>query len=825
MEGPTSPTSTPVAIAETPGNAGDYGADSIQVLKGLDAVRKRPGMYIGDVHSGDGLHHMVYEAVDNSVDEHLAGYCRAIKVLLHFDGSATVEDDGRGIPVEEHKDEGRSAAEVVMTVLHAGGKFDHASYKVSAGLHGVGVSVVNALSEYLKMEIYRGGAVWYQEYKVGVPVAPIKVKGKTSRTGTRISFKPDPAIFSNTEFSYDTLTQRLRELAFLNPGLNIQLVDERNEPHRSSLFSYAGGIASFVEELNRTQTRVHDEVIYVKDERETVTTEIALQWNDSYQEMIFPYANNTHNRDGGTHLTGFRTALTRLLNGYGTEHNLFRELKGTLSGEDVREGLVAVLSVKMPDPSFDSQTKSKLVSSEVKGVVEQAVNDRLGAFFEQNPPVARRILEKAVLAAKAREAARKAREMVQRKGVLDPATLPGKLADCQERDPALSEIYIVEGDSAGGSAKQGRDRRTQAILPLRGKILNVEKARFEKMLSSAEVGTLITALGAGIGPESFDPDKLRYHHIIVMTDADVDGSHIRTLLLTFFYRQMKQIVERGYLYIAQPPLYRVRRGKKDVYLKDEEALARFLIGAGTEDLVLSVAGGELSLAGESVRSVVAKISRWRKILEKLERRMDARLVEAIVRASQLDKDSLDDPRRIAQELRSVEVYLEGHYPALLPLKFELAPDDEHAGHRITTRTRLGGSVRETAIDFAFLNSPEFNELGAIDLDLASLGDPPFEVQLAKGESRELADVHELLGLVDERGRKGLTIQRYKGLGEMNPDQLWETTMNPETRSLLQVRIEDVVGANELFSVLMGDEVEPRRQFIESNALKVKNLDI
>jgi DNA gyrase subunit B len=819
MESSTTP--TPPPSDDAPG----YGADSIQVLKGLDAVRKRPGMYIGDVHSGDGLHHMIYEVVDNSVDEHLAGHCNTIRVVLHFDGSATIEDDGRGIPVEEHKEEGRSAAEVVMTVLHAGGKFDHASYKVSAGLHGVGVSVVNALSEYLKLEIYREGAVWYQEYKLGVPTEPIRQIGRTSRTGTRIGFKPDTAIFSNTAFAWDTLTQRLRELAFLNPGLTIELIDEREDPRREATFRYTGGIVSFVEELNRNQQRVNEEVIFFRDEREQVITEVALQWNDSYQELIFAYANNTHNKDGGTHLTGFRTALTRLLNAYGTEQNLFKELKATLSGEDVREGLVAVLSVKMPDPSFDSQTKSKLVSSEVKGIVEAAITDRLGAVFEQNPQVARRIIEKAVLAAKARDAARKAREMVQRKGVLDPATLPGKLADCQERDPALSEIYIVEGDSAGGSAKQGRDRRTQAILPLRGKILNVEKARFEKMLSSAEVGTLITALGAGIGVDNFDPDKIRYHHIIVMTDADVDGSHIRTLLLTFFYRQMRQAVERGYLYIAQPPLYRVRRGKKDVYLKDEEALARFLIREGTEDLTLKVANGELSLSGDAVQGIVGKIARWRKIVGKLSRRMDARLVEAVVRGSQLEKVTLQDPKRIAQELRSVEVYLTEMYPEVLPLKFELAADPEHNAHRITTKTRLGGSSRETVVDFDVLNSAEFRELRAIDLDLASLGDPPFVVEFGKGEVRELTDIHQVFSLVDERGRKGLIIQRYKGLGEMNPEQLWDTTMNPETRCLLQVRVEDMVAANELFSILMGDEVEPRRQFIEQNALQVKNLDI
>jgi len=817
----SSSTPTPVPSEDAPG----YGADSIQVLKGLDAVRKRPGMYIGDVHSGDGLHHMVYEVVDNSVDEHLAGHCSTVQVTLHFDGSVTAEDDGRGIPVEQHKEEGKSAAEVVMTVLHAGGKFDHASYKVSAGLHGVGVSVVNALSEYLKMEIHREGSVWYQEYKLGVPVEPIKEMGRTSRTGTRISFKPDTSVFTNTEFSWDTLAQRLRELAFLNPGLSIVLTDERVEPHREATFRYGGGIASFVEELNRTQQKVHDEVIYIRDERDSVVTEVALQWNDSYQEMIFAYANNTHNRDGGTHLTGFRTALTRLLNAYGTAQNLFKELKATLSGEDVREGLVAVLSVKMPDPSFDSQTKGKLVSSEVKGIVESAVGDRLGAYLEQNPQVARRIIDKAVLAAKARDAARKAREMVQRKGVLDPATLPGKLADCQERDPARSEIYIVEGDSAGGSAKQGRDRRTQAILPLRGKILNVEKARFEKMMSSAEVGTLITALGAGIGVDNFDPEKIRYHHIIVMTDADVDGSHIRTLLLTFFYRQMRAVVERGYLYIAQPPLYRVRRGKKDVYLKDEEALARFLIREGTEDLSLKVANGELTIAGDAVQTIVGKIARWRKVIGKLSRRMDSRLVEAIVRGSQLDKATLQDPKLIAQELRSVEVYLTEMYPEILPLKFELSTDPEYNAHSITTRTRLGGSTRDTVVDFDVLNSPEFRELRTIDLDLASLGDPPFVVDVGKGEPRELTDVHQLYGLVDERGRKGLVIQRYKGLGEMNPDQLWDTTMNPETRSLLQVRVEDMVAANELFSILMGDEVEPRRLFIEQNALQVKNLDI
>ncbi len=805
-------------------NGGAYGAEQIQVLKGREAVRKRPGMYIGDVHGGSGLHQLVYEVVDNSVDEHLAGQCKAITIDIHVDGSVTVEDDGRGIPTEMHKEMGRSAAEVVMTELHAGGKFDHDSYKVSAGLHGVGVSVVNFLSEYLKMEIRRDGKVWYQEYRTGVPEAALAQIGTTDRTGTKITFKPDLEIFSSIQFVYETLAQRFRELCFLNPGLEMTFADERSDPPKKNTYRYDGGIRSFVEELNKSQTKVHADVIYFSDTREGITTEIAMQWNDSYQESIFCYANNTHNRDGGTHLTGFRAALTRTLNAYRQKADLLRGFEGQVGGDDVREGLVTVISIKHPDPSFESQTKNKLVSSEVKGIVEEVVYQKLGAYLELHPPSAKAIVERVVLAAKAREAARKARDLVTRRGALDPLTLPGKLADCQEKDPARSEIFIVEGDSAGGSAKQGRDRRAQAILPLRGKILNVEKARFEKMLSSAEIGTLITALGTGIGDDHFDVAKLRYHKIVIMTDADVDGSHIRTLLLTFFYRQMRPIVEKGHLYIAQPPLYRVRRGKKDVYLKDEDSLNRFLLEAGTDDVALRVTDGGPALSGNPLRVLVEKLLQWRRVLAKLERRGDTRLIGALIRATEITKGTLADRAKLEKQLAKLKDWVAAHEPALAGLRWELEEDAEHGRFRVRFQSRTHQGMRKTTVDFPFLDSPEFAELRSIDADVRSLGDPPYVVA-CDGIEEPLASIDHLWSRVEARGRKGLTIQRYKGLGEMNPTQLWETTMDPDARVLLQVRVQDLVTAGEIFSVLMGDEVEPRRQFIEANALAVRNLDI
>ncbi len=807
----------------------EYGEKSIQVLEGLEAVRKRPGMYIGDVHDGSGLHHLVWEAVDNAVDEHLAGYCNLIKVSVHADGSVMVEDDGRGIPVGMH-DKGVSAAEVVMTVLHAGGKFDSESYKVSAGLHGVGVSAVNAVSEWLKMEIRREGTTWYQEYRRGVPLEPLKALGKTGRTGTKITFKPDPTIFTNTELSFEILNNRLREISFLNAGLTIELRDERTG--KEVTYHFEGGIREFVSTLNKNKTPLHDEVIYIRDERDGVDIELAMQWNDSYNETIFCYTNNVHNRDGGTHLTGLRTALTRTLNSYGQANNLLKELKNPLGGDDVREGLTCIVSVKHPDPSFDSQTKSKLVSSEVKGIVEGIVGDKLGTYLEEHPQEARKIIEKCVVAARAREAARKAREMVQRKGVLDASTLPGKLADCQEKDPTVSELYIVEGDSAGGSAKQGRDRRFQAILPLRGKILNVERARFEKMLSSAEIGTLITALGCGVeGGDNFDLEKLRYHHVIIMTDADVDGSHIRTLLLTFFYRQMPELIRRGYLYIAQPPLFKIKRGKKVRYLRDEAALDGWILEEGVEGLALRTKGGAVTLSGDVLKRLLRDVLRWRWLVRKAERRADPDTLAALVRGTTLDAAGLADRAKVDEAVEGIRRYLEAHQPDLLPLSAEVSQDEEHDRYVVEVRTRSGVAHRSTVIDFDLLDSGEVAELREIWAGILALGEPPFYAVKRDasgdetGEPEEVGGADALWDYVEARARKGISVQRYKGLGEMNPDELWETTMNPETRTLLQVRIDDAVESEELFSVLMGDAVEPRREFIERNALDVRNLDI
>ncbi|NLY92666.1 MAG: DNA topoisomerase (ATP-hydrolyzing) subunit B [Myxococcales bacterium] len=807
-----------------------YDATAIQILEGLEAVRKRPGMYIGDPHDGSGLHHLVWEVVDNAVDEHLAGHNDRIIVTVHPDNSVTVVDFGRGIPVGMHAS-GVSAAEVVMTQLHAGGKFDNASYKVSAGLHGVGVSAVNAVSEWLKMEIRREGKVWYQEYERGVPKAPLAPVGTTDQTGTKISFKPDPTIFTLTEFSFEVLNTRLREIAFLNAGFTVVLEDERGEGKRVE-HRFDGGIREFIESLNKNKQPLHDEVIYVADKREGIEVEVALQWNDSYVEQIFSYTNNVRNRDGGTHLTGLRAALTRVVNQFGAEQKVYKDLKNPLTGEDIREGLTAIVSIKHPDPAFSSQTKDKLVSSEVKGVVEGVVTDRLGQYFEENPQSFKKILEKVVVAAKAREAARRAREMVQRKGALDASTLPGKLADCESKDPAISELYIVEGDSAGGSAKQGRHRRTQAILPLRGKILNVERARFDKMLSSAEIGTLITALGCGVsGGENFDISKLRYHHVIIMTDADVDGSHIRTLLLTFFYRQMPELIEKGYLYIAQPPLYKVTRGKRVQFLQNEQALDNFLLERGTENLLVRSESGGHSLSGEPLRRLVQDLSRWRKLLAQLKRRFDPDVVASLVRATDLDVASLKDRAKVDAALEAMKAHYAAAHPEYRALEIAVERDEEHDTHRLRIESSPGGTTRDTVIDFGFLDGGELRELRGIHAGLAGLGPAPYRAftldkdgnETGEGELIEGGD--QLFDFVDERGRKGVTIQRYKGLGEMNPEELWETTMNPETRTLLQVRVEDAIETEELFTILMGDQVEPRRAFIEDNALNVRNLDI
>ncbi|HET6336308.1 MAG TPA: DNA topoisomerase (ATP-hydrolyzing) subunit B [Polyangiales bacterium] len=803
--------------------ASEYGEGSIQVLEGLEAVRKRPGMYIGDVHDGTGLHHLVWEVVDNAVDEHLAGYCHNIRITVLTDGGLMCEDDGRGIPVGRHE-RGVSAAEVVMTVLHAGGKFDNDSYKVSAGLHGVGVSAVNAVSDKLTLEIHREGQVWEQEYSRGAPLGPIKATAPTDKTGTKITFRPDPEIFSNVEFSFEILHSRLREIAFLNAGLHVVFEDQRIG--RTERYKFDDGIKEFIVLLNKGKTPLHPDVIYLKDTRDNVEVEIALQWNDSYVEQVFCYTNNVHNRDGGTHLTGLRAALTKTVNNYGSAHGVLKDLKSGLSGEDVREGLTTILSIKHPDPSFDSQTKSKLVSSEVKGIVETVVSDRLGQYLEENPEIGKAVAEKAVLAARARDAARKAREMVQRKGALEMSSLPGKLADCQEKDPALSEIYIVEGDSAGGSAKMGRDRKSQAILPLRGKILNVERARLEKMLGSEQIGTLIMALGCGVdGGGNFEIDKVRYHRIIIMTDADVDGSHIRTLLLTFFYRQMPEVIKRGYLYIAQPPLYKVKRGKKELFLKDDTALATFVLDAGSDGLAVRTREGGVTLTGQPLRNLLDELLRFRELSDRLRRFADPVVVKAAVRETSLDVDALRDEARVQAAVTQLETSLKRRQPDVA-FKIAIKDDVEHGCKKIEIQQRAGVASRTSTISHALLSTLDWRKLRELQGAIDALGAPPFIVGESNGDDgAELAGVDALWDFVDVRGHKGLQLQRYKGLGEMNADTLWETTMNPETRVLLQVRIAEALAAEELFSILMGDQVEPRREFIEKNAMDVRNLDI
>jgi DNA gyrase subunit B len=810
---PATPTPSSTASSK------EYGAENISVLEGLEAVRKRPGMYIGNVQDGTALHHLVWEAIDNSVDEHLAGHCKTIDVVVHVDNSISVEDDGRGIPVDMHS-KGVSAAEVVMTVLHAGGKFDHDSYKVSAGLHGVGISAVNAVSEYFTLVISRQGKIWRQEYRRGVPQAPMGPIGETTKTGTKLTFKPDHEVFTLLEYSFETLASRLRELAFLNPGLVITLADERGEG-RKDRFEYQGGIVDFVALLNKNKEPVNEEVIRFSGTQEGVEIDIALQWNASYLEQVFCYTNNVHNKDGGTHLTGLRGALTRTFNGYGGDNNLFKEVKAGLTGEDVREGLTAVVSVKHPDPSFDSQTKSKLVSGEVKAIVENVVAEQLGKFFEENPTVARKVIDKAVIAAKAREAARKAREVV-RKGALDIASLSGKLADCQSKDPAQSEIYIVEGDSAGGSAKQGRDRHFQAILPLRGKILNVERARLDKMLSSQEIGTLITALGCGISEGGkFDTSKLRYHRIILMTDADVDGSHIRTLLLTFFFRQIPDVIENGYLYIAQPPLFKVKKGKKDQYVKDQAGLDDYILDNATDSLAIS-GQGRTPVSGRPLYNLAKALRQFRATLGRVDRRVDARLVAAAVRAG-VTVDTLVKHEDVDGRAKAIKAALEARYPDSMPFVVTVSPGTD-APASITIEPRLGAPLRTGTIDVTLADGAEYRELLGIEADLGSLGPAPY-VAHEKDEKTELADGDALHAYLEERGRKGLTISRYKGLGEMNAEELWETTMNPDARTLLRVRVDDAVKTDELFTILMGDQVEPRRAFIEENALNVRNLDI
>ncbi len=810
----------------------NYDASSIEVLEGLEPVRKRPAMYIGTT-GPDGLHHLVYEVVDNSVDEAVAGYCRHIDVVIHQDSSVTVVDDGRGIPTDDHPTEKVSAAQVVMTRLHAGGKFDDSTYKVSGGLHGVGVSVVNALSDRLELEIRRSGRVWRQTYHRGEPDSPFEAIGTTDKTGTRVTFHPDPEIFPSLDFSFDVLSQRLRELSFLNAGVGIQITDERSGKHHD--FCYEGGIVSFVEHLNRSRAPLHRPPILIAGERSfprkgrdvSVAIEIALQYNESYNEAIFCFANNINTAEGGAHLVGFRSGLTRALNRYlASQSKNGKEAIESTVGEDVREGLTAVISVKLSQPEFEGQTKSKLGTSEVRGLVEGILYERLSEYLEENPAVARAIGAKVLEAARARAAARKARDLARRKGALADYSLPGKLADCQEREPSKAELFIVEGDSAGGTAKQGRSRETQAILPIRGKILNVERARLDKMLSSQEIQALIAAIGCGIGDE-FDPEKARYHKIVIMTDADVDGSHIRTLLLTFFYRQMKGLIDRGYLYIAQPPLFKIKKGKSERYVKDERALESYLLDLALDGASVAPGANGSAIPAGGLRRLLENASSYRRLLERLElRRLDDRVVDAAVFSGVPREVDLHDEARLRGPVQqAIGDHLRARAGEETALFFRVEPDAEHGGHRLVAQTRRSGVAFETSLDTAFVRSPDFGRLVELAAEISAVGRPPYRLARGDAETETFAGPVELLARLLELGEKGLSIQRYKGLGEMNPEQLAETTMEPAKRTLLQVRVPDAVEADDAFTTLMGDEVEPRREFIERNALDVQNLDV
>lgn len=852
-----------------------YDSTSIKVLEGLEAVRKRPAMYIGDT-SKNGLHHLVYEVVDNSIDEAMAGHCNKIEVTIHIDNSITVTDNGRGIPVDQHKDKKMSAAQVVMTTLHAGGKFDKKSYKISGGLHGVGVSVVNALSSELKMEIKREGNIYYQSYGKGVPTGPLKKVGKAKKRGTKIWFKPDDTIFEYVEFSFDLLSQRLRELAFLNKGIKIIIFDERDD--KSHEFYYSGGIVSFILHLNEKKNPLHKKPIYIEKVKDNIQLELAIQYNDSFKENVFSFANNINTIEGGTHLSGFKSALTRTLNNYAQNKGLLKNLNINLSGDDIREGLTAVLSVKIPEPQFEGQTKTKLGNSEVKGIVEQAVNEKLYEFLDENPKIAKAIAAKSINAAQAREAARKAKELVRRKGVLEGSSLPGKLADCSEKDPSLSEVYLVEGDSAGGSAKQGRDRKYQAILPLKGKILNVEKARYDKMLSNDEIRTLITALGTGIGKDDFNVEKARYHKIIIMTDADVDGSHIRTLLLTFFFRQMYEIIEKGYLYIAQPPLYKLKKGKHEEYLKNEKNLTEKLVKFGVENVKLKISGNGQSNVGKELEKIVIKLIEFKNYEEKLEKhKLPKELIEGMLK-EKLDKTAFEDLVRLVTELHNIlknilkkegtkinnatlpiffntskglskedlmalnkqgfkikniseNFYTAAQQPKKLYVndtlsidKLTIQIDEDNNKYEIVIEGIKKNKDFKTKISHELITSVIYKNIRKLYKLIEKLDKPPFEL-IENGTKIMIKSTEELLATIINGGKKGLVIQRYKGLGEMNPGQLWETTMDPKKRALLQVKTEDAVAADEIFTILMGDQVEPRREFIKKHSDQVRNLDI